>query len=254
MTKILVLGKSHVWSLHSAFLEGLCPDVLEPVFLYYSQYAQIYTAWDLQSPLTDQFKADLVAHLAGVRAVAIIAQGNIHSMMSLVLANPPIDYISTLRGDEDTRADAYLVPEDLILDVFDTDLFDLKVLVHNLRLLGMNDIVVLGPPTPFEDNDTIMERLDPYVREHADPNVPIVIGPPSYRRKFWETYESVYRNLCQNWGLPFLNVPASAMTASGFLSPEAFGTDATHGNNWYGAHRLRQIAMFLGLVSPEKRK
>ena len=107
----------------------------------------------------------------------------------------------------------------------------------------------LVPPPPKEDNQFIAAHVDGYFkREGLGSQGP---SDPSLRLKCWKVQLKILQTVCAELNISLVMPPERTVTASGFLQPNCYATDATHANRRYGEAVLKQI---LGLTHIHSRK
>ncbi|MEI2417864.1 hypothetical protein V8Z80_16930 [Orrella sp. JC864] len=101
----------------------------------------------------------------------------------------------------------------------------------------------IEPPPPKADDDFIRLHLGQVFREQygASAQVPD-IAPASLRRKTWLAYCDVMREECAKLTVGYVATPPSVMDRDGYLLPQAYANDATHGNAWYGGEMLKVLS------------
>ena len=108
----------------------------------------------------------------------------------------------------------------------------------------------LEVPPPIFDVQHILTHLDTYFRNrmaiqgreyrsgYLDESV---VAPPYLRYKLWRLQSEIIKEACEQMGIGFIPAPANTMDENGFLLPQYWSTDATHGNVAYGEEVLQVL-------------
>jgi hypothetical protein len=67
------------------------------------------------------------------------------------------------------------------------------------------------------------------------------VSSPELRMKFWNLQTRVLVEICKELGVEVVMPPRRAVDDAGFLRPEFYANDATHGNWLYGERIVREI-------------
>ena len=59
--------------------------------------------------------------------------------------------------------------------------------------------------------------------------------------KLWRLYSSLVDETCRSDDIRFLATPPDVFDDKGFLHPDGYPKDATHGNAWYGERVIRTV-------------
>lgn len=97
--------------------------------------------------------------------------------------------------------------------------------------------IVIAPPPPLGDAA--------HVQKHPGKLRPLMqhgVAPDGHRLALYAHQCAVYRDHAAKLEALYLPAPEAAMDARGFLKPDYFNTDPTHGNAAYGRLVLDQIA------------
>lgn len=100
---------------------------------------------------------------------------------------------------------------------------------------------VLSPP-PKEDNEHIVKNHETSFAK----DLPLRgVSSPALRLKYWKLQTRVLMRICKELGIDVMMPPARAVDEGGFLRPEFYANDATHGNWLYGERILREVERLL---------
>lgn len=194
---------------------------------------------------------DLIVGLADGRPVILLWSG---WSDLLFVADPPFDFVSSEFPALPMQTGATIVPEAMVR-THRSWLHYPGMMKHYLRMLmdkGVTDLTLLCQAPPKSSNAMIRERLFTegvlLQRVHAagydEATVPIT--PPFVRLKLWGMINQMNRDAALEVGVAYIPVPGEAQDEHGFLKPEYWNIDITHGNEAYGRlyldHVLRQRA------------
>jgi hypothetical protein len=179
---------------------------------------------------------ELVRDLSPEDIVLSMIGGNQHSVYSLIQHPQPFDFFSP-----DAAADVGLetIPYRSLEAVFARGLRrgDGQSL-EALRNATSARVVHVIPPPPKADNAFITQ----YHESNFARDLPSLgVSPPQLRLKFWKLQTRVLEQLCAELGVEIMMPPKRAIDEQGFLRPEYYAQDATHGNWRYGERVLRAI-------------
>ncbi len=240
--KIAVIGRSHAVCLGDAiyrYAEEFSNISIASVFT--NLFEPIWDWTNTANPLKEEIKTALTDAVKDADAVALVIQGNQHSILSLVEHEPKIDFVFGSRNIAHIQEDAVLVPEILIRNWFSNCLLELRLIARYLRSLYSGPVFCLGPPPPIENSAEVRKRLDSHFLSSTTQPSLIRISPALFRYKCWLLMDDVYRMEATQEALRFLPVPPETITKQGFLAESAWDESATHANAWYGHARIHQI-------------
>jgi hypothetical protein len=179
-----------------------------------------------------------IRRLAPTDVVLSMIGGNQHSVFSLIQHPRAFDFFTP---EEEAAPDSGLevVPYRALEDVFAKGLRggDGKSL-EALRKATPARVVHIIPPPPKSDNAFIQQ----YHETHFARDLPSFgVSPPQLRLKFWRLQTRVLAHLCAEFGIKVMMPPKRTLDDEGFLRPEYYAQDATHGNWRYGERVLRDV-------------
>lgn len=240
--RILVIGRSHaVCIVNAAEHRNDDSDIFQISSIFTNSFEPIWDWNDKSEPLKFEFREILKEKLNGADIVALVIQGNQHSIISLIQQDPKIDFVYPFDGDSSVQEDALLVPKIMVRNWFSNNLLELRLIARYLRKNYHGPVFCLGPPPPIEDKAEVSKRLDPYFLTADRTAESLHISPAAFRMKCWHLMDEVYKAESDQEALHFLPVPEEAVSKGGFLAEAAWGTSATHANSWYGRLRIHQI-------------
>ncbi|QIK78086.1 hypothetical protein G7077_03315 [Sphingomonas piscis] len=203
---------------------------------------------------TTSFEAFLriVGDLEPKDVVVSMIGGNQHAVYSTIQHPRPFTFLLP-SGHQAVGEGLELVPFRTIEHLFEKGLRsgDGRSL-QALREATSARVVHVLPPPPKESNDHIANNHETtFAKDLARRGV----SSPELRLKFWQLQRQVLAKLCAEYGIKLIDPPARAVNEAGFLRPEFYANDATHGNWLYGERVLRDIEKrFLGTSGKAREK
>lgn len=98
-------------------------------------------------------------------------------------------------------------------------------------------LLLVAPPPPVS-----LDRLEGHFpAERIAAFQGLALEPPSTRLHLWRSQCAILRSVCAQRGLVFVEPPAAALDAEGFLAPAFSGADPMHANPAYGRLVLRDL-------------
>jgi hypothetical protein len=195
---------------------------------------------------TTSFEAflKLIGNLRPKDLVVSMIGGNQHAVYSTIQQPQRFDFFSP---DVDARDKnpSELIPYRALEDVFDHGLRtgDGRSL-GALRAATVARIVHVLPPPPKQDNEHILRHHE---SSFAKDLPQFGVSAPELRLKFWKLQRRVLVQICSELKIEVMNPPKRVVDHRGFLRPEFYANDATHGNWLYGEHVMREVErLYLG--------
>lgn len=164
--------------------------------------------------------------------------GNQHAVYSTIQHPQRFDFFNP-EGDPVDLTVGEIIPYQALKDVFSRGLRhgDAKSM-EAIRNATSARVVHIIPPPPKEDNEHIMRNHETTFRGELVKRGP---SSPWLRLKFWKLQFRLLKLICKQLKIDILMPPRRAVTETGFLRPEFYAADATHGNWLYGERILRQL-------------
>ena len=166
--------------------------------------------------------------------------GNGHVVLALSKHPCPFDFVLPEHPDLPLELGAELVPcgylSRLLLDQMGPYAWQLVA----LRQAISGKIYCVETPPPCGDDEYLCTHLGSYIPDPRN-----IIGA-ALRWKMWRLHSRLLRDICDANNIEFVPVPNNVCDSRGFLAPEAFGEDATHGNAWYGEQLLCRLDLLIG--------
>lgn len=241
-TSDLVLsGDSHVCALGAPCILGLSSARVEPVAREGS------TILSVEGP----FPRDLaywqdVVRFSGGRTAAICWGGNQHNQWFLFAPRPLFDFVVASRPDLPADAEAQLVSESMVRELFWPSVAILSAMIEELAR-SQARIILLGTPPPKRDEEVIRGYLqkEPLLMKLAAEKGysmnDVAVTPAITRLKLWRVIQDMMAEIATGSGGSFVEVPPETQDDLGFLVPEFWAPDATHANNEYGRLMLNRL-------------
>jgi hypothetical protein len=180
----------------------------------------------------------LIADLGPNDVVVSMIGGNQHAVYSTIQHPQRFDFFSPdVRVVE--KGTAEIIPYRAIEDVFERGLRsgDGRSL-EALRSATVARVVHVLPPPPKEDNEYIAQNHETLFATDLPQRG---VSSPRLRLKFWHLQKRVLQRICRELGIDVITPPKRAVDDRGFLLPEFYANDATHGNWLYGERILRDV-------------
>jgi hypothetical protein len=222
--QVLIVGHSHI----RALLGGARALGLPWTALHLAVQRHGYS--HATRKFTAEFESKFHSAREGCSQIVSCVGGNTHNIVGLVEHPRPFDFVLRENPDLPLRRDAEVVPPGIIESRLEHYLLaHLRVIdaLHRLSDLPMTH-VESPPPIPS----------DTFLREHAgifkSAAAERGFAPKWLRYKLWALCGRVIRQHCDAHAIGYISTPRSVMDADGFLVPEAWANDPTHGNSWYG--------------------
>lgn len=234
--RILLFGDSHAHAVQTAITKrrGKGQTTRVTAYRLLKQKKQGVHVGD--SSLQD-FLA-LVADAGPDDLVVSMIGGNQHAVYSTIQHPRPFDFYNP-EGDPVDDSVEEIIPYHVLADLFGRGLWggdgaSLKA----LRKATHARIIHVLPPPPKADNDHIIKNHETFF---ADDLPEHGVSPPMLRLKFWKLQARLLRKICTALNIEVMMPPARAVDEQGFLRPEFYAQDATHGNWLYGERIIRTL-------------
>jgi hypothetical protein len=180
----------------------------------------------------------LIANLGKKDIVVSMIGGNQHAVYSTIQHPRRFDFFSP-DVPLTEEADVEIVPYRALEETFE---FGLRkgdgATLAALRAGTKARIVHVLPPPPKRDNEHIVKNHETLFRKDLPERG---VSSPELRRKFWQLQARVLQKICGEMGIEIAMPPHRAVDEAGFLRPEFYAKDATHGNWLYGERVLRAV-------------
>jgi hypothetical protein len=164
--------------------------------------------------------------------------GNQHSVLSMIQHPQAFDFFAPGEAAPDSAKET--IPYKALEEVFTRGLRggDGKTL-EALRQATRARVVHILPPPPKSDNAFIEQYHETLFAQEGLPT--LGVSPPALRLKFWKLQARVLERICAELEIEVMRPPRRTIDEEGFLRPEYYAQDATHGNWRYGERVLRKI-------------
>lgn len=180
-----------------------------------------------------------LAALAGPNDLVVsMIGGNQHAVYSTIQHPQPFDFFNPERDPVDENIEE-LIPYRALENLFARGLTngDGRSLEAIRRATSARMIHVIPPP-PKADNDHIAKYHETLFAQDLPQQG---VSSPSVRLKFWKLQTRLLGKICRKLNIEVLMPPSRAVDEQGFLRPEFYAQDATHGNWLYGERIIRQL-------------
>ena len=191
---------------------------------------------DVLSLINATVPANMARHYVSVLG------GNGHIVLALSKHPEPFDFVLPESPTLPLEVGAELIPFEYFLETLKPFLMPYVWQMIAFRQAIGERIICVETPPPYGDDAYVASHLGSYV---PDPNN---VVSRYLRYKAWRAHSHLLRIFCEAHDVEFLPAPAESVDEEGFIKPEAYGSDATHANWWYGQLVARQIEQRFGVV------
>lgn len=227
--EILVIGNSHTTGIEAALTEKTRPliDVVNLAVFFDPEQRRNKV---LRSEIADLFQPKRIFCTFG---------GSEHSVLGLLESPVKFDFMTPNNPSVDPSRK--LVLEGLVRETLLRAMTNALNNARELRRLYECPITHLCTPPPFRElgAQSVLPRV-------FHDRLALGISPPPIRKKLHELHSDVARASQAALGIGFLGAPAGCMDADGYLLPQYWSNDPTHGNLQYGALVIEQILEMAG--------
>lgn len=188
---------------------------------------------------TTSFEAflKLIAGLKTKDVVVSMIGGNQHAVYSTIQHPQRFDFFSPDVDSLDEAAE--IVPYRAIEDAFDYGLRKGDaVSLEAMRSATRARLIHILPPPPKQDNEHIVQHHETLFRKELPERG---VSSPELRLKFWKLQARVLLKICDELNIEVVMPPQRTVDEAGFLRPEFYANDATHGNWLYGEQIIREV-------------
>lgn len=235
---ILIVGHSHIHALRLAAARRREADPLRPrtrtIYLLDPAFAPELVDGDFGPALKDAIRDQIERHDP---IVASAIGGNAHAAFALIARDPfdfeieggdtlPLDDSAPIRTEAEVRARMG---------------HWLELEMTRMRLLR----AVAGPfwhiesPPPVRSTEWIMAHAEPYFTEQPAYHS-FGVAPAGVRYRCWLLANRMIRELCDELGCGYVEVPRHLRGEAGLLRP-SLARDATHAKEAFGEEMLRAL-------------
>lgn len=193
----------------------------------------------------------LIAGLTPDDVVVSMIGGNQHAVYSTIQHPQPFDFFAP--GEAVPEGAAEIIPYRVMEDVFDYGLRKGDgATLEAIRAATVARVVHVLPPPPKEDNEHISKNHETVFANDLPHRG---VSSPQLRLKFWALQSRILKRLCKEFGIEVMAPPKRGVDERGFLRPEFYANDATHGNWRYGERVIRELERrYLGNSADRSRK
>ena len=236
----LLVGHSHIHAVNRAFLASPESYQIRLVIFGLGRFGRMVVRNNgevaLDGALVDELRAISELHRPAVCFSSV--GGNAHNVMGLLEHPRPFDFVLHERPELPLRPAAEVVPSRLMRRALESKVqgqLDGMRLIH--AELGIPAFHLESPPT-VESEEHVRKSSE---KAFVDRLRETAVAPAALRYKLARLHSAIFSDACADFGVSFVAVPEEASDEHGFLVPEAWSDNATHGSERYGAMVLRQI-------------
>jgi hypothetical protein len=233
--RVLLFGDSHAHAVERAIAKRVGKGL--PVTL--TAHRLLKDKGDIQiGNITFEAFLKLASTLGPDDVVVSLIGGNQHAVYSTVQHRLRFDFYSPDVPSIDEAA-SEIVPYRAIEAVFDTGLRSGDGrLLETLRSATAARIVHVLSPPPKEDSAHITRYHETAFKQDLPKRG---VSSAHLRLKFWKLQSRIVRQICSELNIEVMAPPKRTVDEGGFLRPEFYATDATHGNWRYGERVIREV-------------
>jgi hypothetical protein len=243
--RILLFGDSHAHAVQTAITKRLGKGKSSHVVAY--RLLKNKKGVRVGNSTLDDFLA-LVRDAGPEDLVVSMIGGNQHAVYSTIQHPQPFDFFNAER--DPVEGGVEIIPFRALKDVFARGLRngDARSL-EAIRKATAGRVIHVIPPPPKADSEHITKHHETlFAKDIPDRGV----SPAMLRLKFWKLQTQLLSKMCTKLGIDVLMPPDRAVDPLGFLRPEFYAHDATHGNWRYGERIIRQLEKIHPEMPPEQ--
>ncbi|WP_158806327.1 GSCFA domain-containing protein [Acidisoma sp. L85] len=255
MQKIVLIGHSHVHAIERAIAKEFGTVIqVETVLLNELEEVVRNKSAPSVSSLIPQALTKAVGKLVGVTDLPVsdlsrVAKsnhiltvmsvgGNAHNTIGLLRVGPLYDF-NFPNEERELVPGAERQEFEAVRDMFKVRCRSYFPQIKTIADLMETNLIQLEAPPPKKDDLYIIKHLDPYFQRIVGARTPS-LTPSQIRLKLWRLLGVVFSDVCNSFGVPYLESPKLTRDPDGFLLPEGYG-DATHANEWYARHVIEDL-------------
>lgn len=246
---VVMLGHSHLTAVKECLVDVVGSDDTLPAASFF-----IHDVWPKHVQYADSapgggvaFNSEMLALIeetvpAGMKRHFVTAfGGNGYVVLALAKGERNFDFVHPDYPDLPFDPDAEILPYEYFLEALKPMMMPyVWQMIAFRQALGERYICLETPPV-YGDDEYVRTHLGNYVPD------PENVVPAAMRYKLWRAHSHLLKFFCDANDIEFLPAPATTIDENGYLKREAYGTDATHGNAWYGGQVIRQVERRLGV-------
>lgn len=157
--------------------------------------------------------------------------GNEHIALSIAQGREPVDFILGENPELPLAARAAILSEAAVRETLRERMAETLGVLAALRRATSIPLFCLEPPPPLPDVRVLAYPKE-FFRKAVDSRK---LSPELFRHKIWRVQGALYRAACARENIEFVGVPESFVTSQGVLAEDAWGADASHANQSFGA-------------------
>ncbi len=244
--RIILIGHSHIIALEKAYLSAARSE--RPLGDWDAVFINARKAIDGHLTIENKSKEfeinpglikliDGATPATGPVAYVSVLAGTSLAHMGLVVHPEPYDFdvpgLPQLPLDQSVRTLHY----EMLFSLVKAHVVDSLRFLRLLAAKRPGPLFNLNVPPPIGDQEFISKKLHLYFPDLAQAKA----TSAAFRYKLWWLHSQIFIQTCNELGITFVDVPASATTPDGYLSPAAWDVDCIHANEWYGARVLEKL-------------
>jgi hypothetical protein len=238
-TRVYVVGGSHVTAIANALKRGAVGGAVRVNVDRFAPKGR--DAREGEITLDDALQR--VAALEASDIVALSVIGTAHNIFGLLQHPEAFDIVADEADAAALKAGAAVVPTNALLDMFDAYVDDNRT-IRRLRDATAARIVHIATPPPKFGIEALSQSDQVY---NGTLIAEAGFSPAPLRAKLWRLEMQSMARAAKRAGMGFVEAPAAAVDAGGYLKPEYQANDLTHANHAYGALILKQFERLAAL-------
>lgn len=237
MTFFAGLGHSHVVALAKGAYElqmrGATLDGAPIACRFHYLYDAAYEPAFVDSAGDGALNPAIVSALTENNPRFIVASigGNEHNVLSIAQRDGKFDFILGENPDLPFDESAEPIPEAAVRETLRDWMEDKMAILRAAHALSAAPIVLVEPPPPLP-REQVLAYPGEFFRSAFDRRN---LSPDVLRHKMWRVQTGLLRELAAEVDAIYVETPADMIDARGMLPRNAWGKDATHANDAYGA-------------------
>ena len=246
MTKVVIYGHSHVWSVRRAlgsfeqekvsFEVPICGTKEFPGDLLYKNEKEQVRLNPVITSVINRYSGS--AEEASTWLVSM-AQGNYYNQFGMLAEHDIFDFVSEELPSVGLVSDAVYIPYGAVKSAMESRMATFfKYLQVMAKSSFGNRFIVVGPPPPIKEDFLIEQTL-----EGEEKN--ILISPRSVRLKLWYLQNNLARSYCRQLDVSYINGGLEgSQDNEGYLLDE-YVKDSVHANHFYSKKLLERLERYV---------
>lgn len=251
--KIVLAGHSHLTALQFAFNARKNREAtslveqIDFVQLLDKRFTPIFIEDD--TPKLNPEVMDVLTNrsLGQKSSIFLAISGNEYHFMGMVNHPRPFDFVLSEVKELPLSCQAEVVPTAFVEQSLRGSMGNAVKILQGIRSAVAGPVFQFSSPPPIEDGDFLTQQKTVFSSQIEERG----ISPAPLRLKLWRLQQRLYKNVCDEIGIRFLEVPYEALDPNGFMTRRGWHPDGVHASPWYGELLLQQVECVLKHSQPE---